>query len=483
MKHWTFGGKLAVALTSTTLLVGVMSVMATYALGTVVKSKGAVIDIHGERLLEAKNLDLIAEGRVAEVRGYLVTGAPSFKAGVAENLTQFEAKLREIEAAGISAEHAKEMRDANQAHAASIQVVFGKYEKDKTDASIGTYFLEEVVPAFRALREATGRYSVAVRQQRDEANEASTKQANFWASMVQLVTVVVILLSIALGYLLVSNLNHQIGAAVQHVQSAATQLQAAATQQSGACVEQAQQVTEVTTTAEELLTASRQIGERAREVAELGARAEAATASGSETVKDGETSIETVKQQVDQVVEQMLELGRKSRDIGGVLDIVNELSEQTNILAVNATIEARGAGEAGTRFSVVADEIRKLADRVATSTREIRSMIDSIRSEVNTTVMTTETGSKAVDQAAARFAEVTAAFSEISEIVVNAAEAGRTIDLSTNQQTTACEQVTQAMTEVAQASREAETSAQQTMSTAGELVSISNELMRLVRRD
>ena len=102
----------------------------------------------------------------------------------------------------------------------------------------------------------------------------------------------------------------------------------------------------------------------------------------------------------------MLELGKKSQQIGAVLDIVSELAEQTNILAINATIEAAGAGEAGKRFAVVADEIRKLADRVAGSTKEIRTLIDDVRSAVNTTVMATETGSKAVDAGSQQFGDV-----------------------------------------------------------------------------
>src|SRR6185312_9715141 len=102
----------------------------------------------------------------------------------------------------------------------------------------------------------------------------------------------------------------------------------------------------------------------------------------------------------------MLDLGKKSQQIGAVLDIVAELAEQTNILAINATIEAAGAGDSGKRFAIVADEIRKLADRVGGSTKEVRGLIDDVRSAVNTTVMTTETGSKAVDATGKQFGDV-----------------------------------------------------------------------------
>ena len=100
-----------------------------------------------------------------------------------------------------------------------------------------------------------------------------------------------------------------------------------------------------------------------------------------------------------------------------MLDIVSELAEQTNILAINATIEAAGAGEAGKRFAVVAEEIRKLADRVGGSTKEVRTLIDDVRSAVNTTVMATETGSKAVDAGSRQFGDVASAFKQIAGLV------------------------------------------------------------------
>jgi methyl-accepting chemotaxis protein len=177
----------------------------------------------------------------------------------------------------------------------------------------------------------------------------------------------------------------------------------------------------------------------------------------------------------------MVELGKKSQQIGSVLDIVSELAEQTNILAINATIEAAGAGDAGKRFSVVADEIRKLADRVAGSTNETRKLIEDVRSAVNTTVMTTESGSKAVETGSRQFSEVADAFKEITVLVTTAAEVAREIELSTKQQATAVAQVNIAITDVATTSRETEASSGQTLETASQLAGLSRELLRLIR--
>jgi methyl-accepting chemotaxis protein len=179
----------------------------------------------------------------------------------------------------------------------------------------------------------------------------------------------------------------------------------------------------------------------------------------------------------------MLDLGRKSQQIGGILELINELAEQTNILAINATIEAAGAGESGKRFAVVGEEIRRLADRVGASTKEIRQLIDDIRTAVNKTVMTTEGGNKAVEAGARQFAEVASSFEQISALVATTTEAAREIELSTKQQSTAVEQVNSAVSNVAQATRENEASSNQTLQTASELVVLSRALVKIVHAD
>jgi methyl-accepting chemotaxis protein len=192
-------------------------------------------------------------------------------------------------------------------------------------------------------------------------------------------------------------------------------------------------------------------------------------------------SIGGIRRQVDQIVSHMLELGKKSQEVGAVLDIVAELAEQTNILAINATIEAAGAGEAGKRFAVVADEIRKLADRVGGSTKEVRALIDDVRSAVNTTVMATETGSKAVDAGSKQFIDVAESFKRIAALVTTTTDAAREIELSTKQQSSAVEQVNTAIANVAQASVETETSAGQTLQTVSQMATLSRELLRIVQ--
>ncbi|WP_437931659.1 CHASE3 domain-containing protein [Sorangium sp. So ce291] len=291
-----------------------------------------------------------------------------------------------------------------------------------------------------------------------------------------------ILVVAGVGFLIIRGINRRVRSATRRIESSATELQAAATQQAQGSKEQATTSTEVSATMRELLSTSHQIAESTQRVTQIAADTAAAARAGDDTVKRAREGIDGVQRQVEQIVLHMLDFGKKSQEIGGILQIINELAEQTNILAINATIEAAGAGDAGRRFGVVADEIRKLADRVGGSTKEIRALIEEIRSAANTTVIATESGSKAVDASARQFGDVATSFRQISELVSSTAEASREIELSTKQQATAVEQVNAALLDVARTARETEASSSVTLKTSSELAALSKDLVRLVQQ-
>jgi len=318
----------------------------------------------------------------------------------------------------------------------------------------------------------------SLRKRRLEDGEAAASGAH---SVIILGTLLCLLSVATAGVLITRSLGRQIGGSVGQIQSSSTELQAVATQQATATKEQATAMNEISITISELLATSRQIAESSQRVAHVAGQTAAAARSGDATVTTAHDSITTIRRQVDLIVNHMLELAKKAQQIGAVLDIVAELAEQTNILAINATIEAAGANEAGKRFAVVADEIRKLAGRVAGSTKDIRVLIEDVRSSVNTTIMSTESGSKSVDAGARQFSDVAAAFREIAALVSATTESAREIELSTKQQTTAVEQVNVAITGAAQATRESEVSSGQTLQTAAQLSGMSRALLRIVQ--
>ena len=300
-------------------------------------------------------------------------------------------------------------------------------------------------------------------------------RAFFWMAGLAMLTFVV-LIALLIG----RTLERKLQTAITQVQNSSAELHSAASQQVTGAREQASATTEISTTVKELLSTSRQIASSAQQMSRVADETAGAARLGNDTVQRSQEAIDTVRRQVDAVVTHMLELGKRSQEIGGILDIINELSEQTNILAINATIESAGAGEHGRRFAVVAEEIRKLADRVGGATKDIRALIDEIRAASNTTIMATEDGSKAVQSSAKQFTEVAGSFRRIAELVRTNLDVVREIELSTQQQTTAVEQVNIAILEVAQTAQQSEVSSSLTLQTANRLSQLSQQLSAIL---
>jgi hypothetical protein len=173
------------------------------------------------------------------------------------------------------------------------------------------------------------------------------------------------------------------------------------------------------------------------------------------------------------ISDELLERGRSVRRL-----TIKELVASVRASAeMSRWIEAVEKGEGP--VDLVFD--RKLADRVGGSTKEIRSLIEDVRSAVNTTVMTTETGVKAADAGGRQFLDVASTFKQIQALVTTTTEASREIELSTKQQATAVEQVNVAIANVAQATREPAASSAQTLQTASQLAGLSRDMARLVQ--
>ena len=484
IQHWTFGQRIAAGVVVEIALTIVIGVVAVYALRNVVHAKDEVITVNGENLLDAEKLQVAAARRVVGVRGFLLERT-DFHLDVMRNFgDEFRTILGRLRTRAI-ADDEREMLDrverADAEHRAALDRLVALRKTDPPLPTIVAAFDEYGQPRFQSLLQTLDAFVKLEQQRRDASRQASSDTAASAIALVSAIAALLVALAALVGLLLTRTLGRQIGTAVNHVQSSSTELQATANQQASGAKEQATAMAEINTTISELLATSRQIAESAQRVVEIAQQTVGAAHSGETTVEQAHESIAGIRRQVDLIVGHMLDLGKKSQQIGAVLDIVSELAEQTNILAINATIEAAGAGDAGKRFAVVADEIRELADRVASSTKEIRSLIDDVRGAVNTTVMATETGSKAVDTGTAQFSEVTAAFKQIAGLVTATTEAAREIELSTKQQASGVEQVNLAVANVAQTTRETEVSAGQTLDTVSQLASLSKDLLRLVQ--
>jgi len=165
------------------------------------------------------------------------------------------------------------------------------------------------------------------------------------------------------------------------------------------------------------------------------------------------------------------------------VEIIDEISDQTNLLALNAAIEAAGAGEAGKRFAIVAQEVKRLADRTVEATRQIKGLIGEIQRSTNNTIMVTEEGTKAVDSASALVDKVQLSFTSIMGSVEETSRTAKEISLSTQQQTSACEQMAETMSEVRDVAQQVALSANETERAIGEIMELARRLKEITESE
>lgn len=424
--------------------------------------------------------------RAAEMgtRGFVITGQDSSLDTFQEGEAELRKTMDELER--LLADHPEqqrrmaELRPGLEARIDEMRTVIATRRERGFEGAQGLILTPKTRETIRDLRTRVAEMVAVEQNLLQERDRVAQEEARFLALLSEVGVALLLLVIFGASISITRGLRRQIGMAVEHVQSSSTELQAAATQQAAGAREQASATTEVSTTVKELLSTFRQIAGSAQQVSQAADETANATGQGVQTVDRAQEAIESVRRQVDVIVSHMLDLGKRTQQIGGILDIINELSEQTNILAINATIESAGAGDHGRRFAVVAEEIRKLADRVGISTKDVRTLIDEVRAAANTTIMATEDGSKAVQNGTRQFAEVAGTFRRIAELTSANLDVARQIELSTQQQTSAVEQVSAAIQQVAVTAKQTEVSSSQTLQTSTHLIQLSRQLSTLV---
>ncbi|HEY4186518.1 MAG TPA: CHASE3 domain-containing protein [Polyangia bacterium] len=481
---WTFGKRIAAGFTLAFVLLVVIGGVAYRSITTLTETSYWVAHTH-EVVEHVVNVLATVKDIETGARGYIITGDESFLDSYQTGMTAAPTVMQEIRR--LTSDNPRQQKRMDELEPLVVAKLGEMRRYVEIRKTAGVEAAQKLVASGEGKRTMDGirRVLDAMESEEHELLKTRAEEVESTATGARATiswgTLLCLLLVSGAGFIIVRALSRQIGSAVQHVQSSSAELQAAANQQVSGAKEQATAMSEITTTISELLATSRQIAESAQRVSRISTETVTAARAGDDTVVKTQDSVGAIKRQVDTIVTYMIDLGKKSQQIGGILEIINELAEQTNILAINATIEAAGAGDAGRRFAVVADEIRKLADRVGGSTKDIRALVDDVRAAVNTTVMATESGSKAVDAGGRQFIEVASAFKRIAGMVTTTTEAAKEIELSTKQQASAVEQVNLAVANVSQAAKETEASSNQTLQTSSQLTNLSRELARLIQ--
>jgi methyl-accepting chemotaxis protein len=245
-----------------------------------------------------------------------------------------------------------------------------------------------------------------------------------------------------------SQLAQQIQDSSIEVASAADAVNEIASELASGSSQQAASVVEITAAMEELARTASQIAENAGRQAELAARAEASGEAGSAAVFEAVTGVEEVQKRISAIASRADALGTRSKEIYRVLDLITEIAQETHILSLNAAIEAAAAGADGRRFSVVAEEVRHLAQRSQESVESVRNLLDEFSSSIRATIVATEEGSKEASRVLERSRAASAAIEELRGASGDTSRVARQISLATQQQNAASDEVVMTLREV-----------------------------------
>lgn len=262
---------------------------------------------------------------------------------------------------------------------------------------------------------------------------------------------------------------------------AASEILAATSEQAAAAAEEAAAVQETSVTVEELKQVAALSSQKSGTVATLALQSEEVTLSGREAVDRTVEGMGRIRDQVQSIASSMSRLSEQTQAVGEIISTVQDLAEQSNMLAVNAAIEAARAGEHGYGFSVVANEVRSLAEQSRQATVQVRSILGEIQKAVNTALASTDAGTRSVENGMELVNRAGEVIRSLTETISHSSNAASQIRASADQHTAGVDQIAQAISAIHDASVQALESTRQTERAARVLNEMSMSLKSLLR--
>jgi len=266
----------------------------------------------------------------------------------------------------------------------------------------------------------------------------------------------------------------------EHVASASEEISSSASLQAQGAETQKDQAAQVATAMQEMSSTVLQVSENSNKAAGASHKAAETARRGGNIVEETLNKMRTIAESVGATAKKIEELGKSSDQIGRIIGVIDDIADQTNLLALNAAIEAARAGEQGRGFAVVADEVRKLAERTTTATKEIAQMIKSIQSETRVAVTAMEGGTKQVEEGVTSTAQAGEALKEIIHMSEQVGEMITHIATAATEQSSASEEINTNMDQISKLVKEAADGAQQSAKACQDLSGLALDLQKLV---
>jgi twitching motility protein PilJ len=264
------------------------------------------------------------------------------------------------------------------------------------------------------------------------------------------------------------------------VSAAAQETQATAMHLAEAAEHQARQITSASVAINDMAASIDHVSKNSADSAEVAQRSVQIAANGAQVVRQTIQGMDSIRDQIQETSKRIKRLGESSQEIGSIVELINDIAEQTNILALNAAIQAASAGEAGRGFAVVADEVQRLAERASGATKRIETLVQTIQSDTNEAVSSMEQTTSEVVSGARLAEDAGHALGEIESVSNNLAALIQGISTSARQQSAAATNISATMNVIQEITSQTSVGASQTAESIGNLAQLASDLRRSV---
>lgn len=275
---------------------------------------------------------------------------------------------------------------------------------------------------------------------------------------------------------LVENINNT----TLQVASAAQETQATSLHLTDASEHQAQQISEVSSAINEMAGSIEQVSQNASQSSDVAKQSVKLAAEGNVAVKKAITGMDAIREHIQETSKRIKRLGESSQEIGDIVELINDIAEQTNILSLNAAIQATMAGEAGRGFAVVADEVQRLAERSSKATKQIEAIVRTIQSDTNEAISSMEQSTTGVVLGAQLSQDAGTSLEQIETVSNQLAALIDNISNAAKQQAKAAISTSDSMNVIQEITMQTSTGTYESAASIGRLLELTNELRKSV---
>lgn len=459
-------------------LAGVMYGTTTKVLETlkeVEKVQAVIIDIN--------KATLYGEKMVRSFRGYLAVQNEVFIEEYNEGAKLFDAAIESIDRLINTPEQEKllgEMKQVKNDFQFFANQVIKLVKEGKQNEAVSVFNTgkgKEFVDEFERL---SNKFFGLEKIELEKETQGTNKNLIILLWLLSIGSILLILISITVAVKTTGDISKKINRVTENIVNFSTGVSTTIIQQELTAAQQASSVNETTTTMDELGASSQATAEQATAAVAAATKALNLAEEGTEAVDIGLEGMASLNEKVGAIAQQIARLSEQTNQIGNISQLVSDLANQTNMLALNAAVEAVRAGEHGKGFTIVASEIRKLADESRKSAEKIYTLVADIQTLINSTVMATEAGTQNVESGVKISQQAATAFNGVKEAINNVVLNNQQISFNVKQQALAIKQVVDAMNELNKGAQETASGLGQTKQGVQKLNEVSKELKSIV---